>query len=73
MGLTAFSVFGIVVTLFIAGTILWVYAIIDCAMNEPSDSNDKIVWILIIVFTHTLGAIIYLLVRRPERTRERWQ
>jgi len=43
--------------------------LIDCATNEPSEGNDKIVWILVIVFTHGLGALTYLLVRRPERRR----
>lgn len=49
------------------GTILWIWMIVDCATNEPSEGNEKIVWILVIVFTHLLGALIYLLVRRPQR------
>ena len=53
----------------IAGTILWIWMIIDCATNEPPEGNEKIVWILIIVFTHWIGALIYLIVRRPERKR----
>jgi len=54
----------------IGGTILWIWAIIDCAMNEPSDSNEKIVWIIVVVFTHWIGALIYLIARRPQRLRE---
>ncbi len=49
------------------GSILWVWMLIDCATNEPAEGNEKIVWILVIVFTHVIGALIYLLVRRPER------
>ena len=41
--------------------------LIDCAKYEPAEGNDKLVWILIIVFTHWIGALIYLLVRRPQR------
>lgn len=51
----------------VAGTVLWIWMLIDCAVNEPSTGNDKIVWILVIVLTHGLGALIYLLVRRPAR------
>jgi hypothetical protein len=51
----------------IGGTILWVWMIVDCATKEPSEGNDKIVWILVIVLTHWIGALIYLLVRRPKR------
>ena len=49
------------------GTGLWIWMLVDCASNEPSEGNDKIVWILIIVFTHWIGALIYLLARRPTR------
>jgi hypothetical protein len=51
------------------GTVLWIWMLIDCAMNEPAEGNDKLIWILVILFTHALGALIYRLVRRPERIR----
>lgn len=51
----------------IGGTVLWIWMIVDCATNEPSEGNDKVVWVLILIFTHWVGALIYLLVRRPER------
>jgi hypothetical protein len=53
----------------IGGSVLWVWMLVDCAMNEPAEGSDKIVWILVILFTHFLGALIYLLSRRPERRR----
>ena len=51
----------------IVGTILWIWMIVDCATNEPSEGNDKLIWILIIVLTHWVGALIYFLARRPKR------
>ena len=51
----------------LGGTILWIWMIVDCATKEPSEGNEKLVWILIIVLTHWIGALIYLLVRRPKR------
>jgi hypothetical protein len=51
----------------VGGTILWIWMLIDCATNEPSEGNDKIIWILVIVFTHWIGALIYYFVRRPQR------
>jgi hypothetical protein len=44
--------------------------LVDCATKETDQGNTKIVWILIIVFTHWLGALIYLLARRPQRLKE---
>jgi hypothetical protein len=48
----------------------WIWMLVDCATKEPSHGNDKIIWILVIVFTHWIGALIYFFVRRPQRKRE---
>lgn len=54
----------------IAFTIFWIMMIIDCVQNEPSTGNDKIVWLLLLIFTHGLGAMIYYFVRvRPRQSR----
>lgn len=49
------------------GTIFWIWMLIDCATRESSEGNDKIIWILIILFTHFIGALIYFFARRPNR------
>jgi sterol desaturase/sphingolipid hydroxylase (fatty acid hydroxylase superfamily) len=61
----------IIVTFGVAvlGTAFWVWMIIDCANNEPSEGNDKIVWILVIILAGFLGAVIYYFARRPSRMR----
>jgi hypothetical protein len=41
--------------------------LVDCATKESDEGNTKIVWILIIVFTHIIGAVVYYFVRRPQR------
>ena len=60
-----------IVALGIASTIFWLVMLVDCATRESSQGNDKLVWILIILFTHWIGALIYFLVRRPRRIAER--
>lgn len=59
----------LIILLVIAGTIFWIWMLIDCAIHEPSGS-DKIVWILIILLASFIGAAIYFLVRRPKRRAE---
>jgi hypothetical protein len=54
----------------LASVVLWIWALIDCAQNEPAEGNDKIIWILIIIFTHAIGALLYIFIRRPERIRK---
>jgi hypothetical protein len=54
----------------IGGTGLWIAMIVDCVTKEPDTGNNKVVWILVIVLAHFIGALIYLLVRRPQRIAE---
>ena len=49
------------------GTIFWIWMLIDCATREPDEGNDKLIWVLIILFTHLIGAALYYFFRRPER------
>jgi hypothetical protein len=58
-------VYGFVFVLTIlTGFTFWVSMIVDCAIHEPSTGNGKIVWIIIIVFTYIVGAVIYYFARR---------
>ena len=54
----------------LAGTAFWIWMIIDCATKERSEGNDKVIWILIILLTHVIGAMIYFFARRPARIAE---
>lgn len=67
MAITGAFFFLFMLLLAVGGTILWVWVLVDCATKEPSEGNDKIIWILVILLTHLIGALIYLLVRRPQR------
>ena len=58
------------VVLVLAATIFWIYMIVECATKESSAGNEKLIWILIIIFTHLIGALLYYVVRRPRRIAE---
>ena len=70
-GAAAFVLFIFLFILFISLILgsfaFWIWMLIDCATNEPDEGNTKVVWILIIIFTQVIGALIYFFVRRPER------
>ena len=63
------GVVGIFMVLFIAGLVLWVWALVD-AIQVPDDSmyqsGSKLIWVLVIVLAGAIGAIIYLVVGRPK-------
>jgi hypothetical protein len=63
-GLCCFVPFLLIAVL---GTIFWIWMLVDCATKEPSEGNEKIIWIIVILLAHLLGALIYYLVRRPKR------
>lgn len=48
----------------------WVWALVDCLTKEPSAGNEKIIWVLVILLLSWVGALIYLVVRRPQRIKE---
>lgn len=52
----------------IAAIVLWIWALVDC-VQVPDDSmyqsGNKLVWVLIIVLTNWIGAIVYLAIGRP--------
>lgn len=54
----------------IAYTVFGIYTLIDAATKEPSEGNDKIIWILVILFAFGLGPLIYWFVRRPQRIQQ---
>ena len=54
----------------LVGLAFWIWMLVDCATKESGQGNDKIIWILVIVLTGWLGALIYFFVRRPQRRRE---
>ena len=51
-------------------SVFWVWMIIDAATKEPEGDQDKLMWVLIVVLGHWIGAAIYYFVRRPERIRK---
>ncbi len=54
--------------IFLAAFALWIYALVD-AIRVPADSmyraGNKLIWVLVIVFAHFIGAILYLVLGKP--------
>ena len=51
----------------LAYLVFFVFVLIDCAKNEPSEGNTKLTWVLIVILVQFIGPVVYYLVRRPER------
>ena len=70
MSITPWIAVGIGSIISLCITIFWIKMLTDCATKEPSQGNDKVIWILIIALGTWLGALLYYLVRRPKRIEE---
>lgn len=55
VGLLILGIAGLV----IFSVVFWLLMIIDCAKREFKNPNDKVIWILIVIFLQLLGAVIY--------------
>ena len=53
--------------LFFLSFVFWIWMLVDCATKERGEGNDKLIWVLIILFTHIIGAALYFFIRRPAR------
>jgi len=62
-----FFLFLLVGLIGILGSVFWVWMIVDCINNKRLSSDSKAVWVLIIIFTHFIGALCYLLFGRPRQ------
>lgn len=63
--LGGFAVVGLVIAA--VTTIVWIWALIDCLQNPRLEGTEKLVWVLVILFLHILGAILYFAVGRQRR------
>ena len=61
----------LVMVLVIGGLVLWIWALVDC-IRVPDDryyrSGTKLVWVLVIALLQGIGAIVYLVAGRPDKT-----
>ena len=62
-----FGLIGILLTL--AASIFWVWMLVDAIINPTLKDIEKLIWVLVVLFTHFLGAILYFLLVRGQRNR----
>jgi hypothetical protein len=48
-------------------TVFWLWMLIDCLTNSSLQGTEKVIWVLVIIFTHFLGALIYFFIARGGR------
>jgi len=54
--------FGVLVVVF------WIWMLVHAITNKGVGDGEKIAWVLVILFLHLLGAVIYFFVGKPKAT-----
>jgi hypothetical protein len=66
------GIIGIFMLMFLAiigllAFVFWIWMIIDAIQNKGLTDGEKIGWVLVVVFLHCLGALLYFLIGHPKR------
>ncbi len=50
----------------LAATVFWIWMLIHAITNKGLRDMEKLIWVLVILFTHIIGALIYFFIGRPK-------
>jgi hypothetical protein len=64
-GIAMFALGALLVSLMLV--MLWIFALVDAIKNPALDNNERLIWVLVIVLTNWIGALIYLIVGRKRK------
>jgi len=53
----------------IAATLFWLWALVDCLQRDFEEPSQKVLWVLVIVFVHFVGALLYVFMGRAQGVR----
>ena len=58
----------VLVPLTVLAFVFWIWMLVHAVTNKGLGDGEKIAWVLVILFTHFIGALIYFVVGRPRGT-----
>ncbi|MDQ2886456.1 MAG: PLDc N-terminal domain-containing protein [Chloroflexota bacterium] len=59
-----------VVALSLLSTAFWIWMVVDCIMNKRLSDMQKALWVVLILFTHFIGSLIYFFVGRQGQAKQ---
>ncbi len=52
----------------LVGLIFWIWMLVHAIQNKGLSDMEKLLWVLVILFTNLLGAILYFFIGKPKGT-----
>jgi hypothetical protein len=46
--------------------VFWLWMLIDCLKNPRIQGTEKLVWVLVILFVHVLGPLLYFFIAKEQ-------
>ncbi|WP_181308999.1 PLD nuclease N-terminal domain-containing protein [Rufibacter sp. XAAS-G3-1] len=60
----------IILSILFIPAVFWIWALIDLLTSKFSNSIEKLIWLIAIIFIPVLGAILYLMIGRRQKRRD---
>jgi hypothetical protein len=57
----------VVIPIAVASFVFWIWMLISAVQNKGLTDGEKVAWVLVLVFIHLLGAILYFFIGHPKR------
>jgi len=54
----------LLIPLVLLGFVFWIWMLIDAIRNRSLSDGEKVAWVLVILFLHFIGALVYLIFGR---------
>jgi hypothetical protein len=72
LGFIGFGILELFLVLFLAPLAVltfafWIWMLVHAITNNGLTDIEKLIWVIVILFTHFIGAAIYFFVGRPKR------
>lgn len=73
MGLLALGVLFMLLLMLggIALFVFWIWMLISCIRNDQISANERLIWVIVIVFLNIIGAVLYYFLGRGKKKKEK--
>ena len=48
-------------------TLLWIIALVDILKSNFKDSNNKILWVLVVILLPVIGSVLYFMIGKNQK------
>lgn len=67
LGIQEVVIIGLILGFVLVPLAFAIWMLVDCIQYETSDGNTKTIWLLVIILSQWVGALVYFFVRRMPR------